>query len=61
MTANTIHILCPVCGKGRLLDAVNRASAAKLHLYGPRQLAKAQWIAKCPKCGNQIGISPTQN
>ena len=55
--SNTIRILCPQCGKGRLLDAVSNASAAKVQLYGPRHLDKAEWIAKCPKCGNQIGIA----
>lgn len=57
MKPNTIRIICPVCGRGRLLDAVNSASAAKIKLYGPRHLDKAEWIAKCPKCGNLIGIS----
>lgn len=61
MRENTVHIRCPVCSKGRLLDAVDQASAAKLRLYGPRQLAKALWIVKCPKCGTQIGIAPAQN
>lgn len=61
MKSNTVHILCPVCGRGRLLDAVDQASAAKLRLYTPRQLAKAVWITKCPKCGNQIGIAPAHN
>lgn len=52
-----IHILCPICGRGRLMDAVSNTSAAKLSLYGPQQLSKAEWIIKCPKCGNQIGIA----
>lgn len=57
MRENTVRILCPQCSKGRLLDAVNSTSAAKLKLYGPRHLDKAEWILKCPKCGNQIGIA----
>ena len=52
-----IHILCPICGRGRLMDAASSASAAKLSLYGPQQLNKAEWIVKCPKCRNQIGIA----
>lgn len=57
MKKDMIHILCPQCGKGRLLDAVSSASAAKLQLYGSRHLDKAEWVLKCPKCGNQIGIA----
>ena len=61
MKDKMVHVRCPVCGRGRLLDAVDQVSAAKLRLYGPRQLAKALWIVKCPKCGTQIGIAPTEN
>lgn len=61
MKASTIRIICPICGKGRLLDAVDDTCAAKLELYGPRHLNKAEWIAKCPKCGNLIGISYKPN
>lgn len=58
MRKNTVHIPCPLCGRGRLMDAVSHASAEKLQLYGPRHLDRAEWILKCPKCGNQIGIAP---
>ena len=57
MRENMVRIRCPQCGKGRLLDAVSGASATKLQLYGSRHLDKAEWIVKCPKCGNQIGIA----
>jgi len=57
MKTNTIRIICPVCNRGRLLDAANSASAARTRLYGPSHLDKADWIAKCPKCGSLIGIS----
>lgn len=57
MKTSTIRITCPVCGRGRLFDAVNSAAAAKIELCGPSELDKAEWITKCPKCGNQIGIS----
>jgi len=57
MQRDQVQIRCPACFKGRLLDAVSHASAAKLQLYGPRQLNKAEWIIKCPKCGQKIGIA----
>lgn len=57
MKTNTIRITCPVCRRGRLIDAVDEASAARTRLYDPQHLDKAEWIVKCPKCGNQIGIS----
>lgn len=57
MRENTVRILCPQCGRGRLLDAVSSTSATRLKLYGSRHLDKAEWIVKCPKCGNQIGIA----
>ena len=47
----------PVCHKGRIIDAASGTDPSCLNLYGPRQSAKAQWFAKCPKCGAQIGIT----
>lgn len=61
MKERIVHIICPICGRGRILDAVNDVSAVKLQLFGPRHLDKAEWIAKCPKCGNQIGIVTSGN
>jgi hypothetical protein len=33
------------------------ASVSQFTLYGPQYVQHAQLIAKCPNCGNQIGIS----
>ena len=48
----THAVRCPVCGKGRVIDA-----AADVDLYGPEHADKAELFSKCPKCGLQIGIS----
>lgn len=52
----TRAVRCPVCRKGRIIDAARGTDPSRLNLYGPRQAAKAQWFAKCPKCGVQIGL-----
>lgn len=49
-------IYCPVCHRGRILDAASQTDPAHLRLFGPRQSAKAEWFTKCPKCGAQIGM-----
>ena len=48
---------CPLCERGRVIDAGPRASVSQFTLYGPQYIQNAQLIAKCPNCGNQIGIS----
>ena len=48
---------CPLCERGRVIDAGLMASVSQFTLYGPQYVQHAQLIAKCPKCGNQIGIS----
>lgn len=50
-------ILCPLCLKGRVIDAASNIDISKVKLYGPHQEDKAQFFSKCPKCGEQIGIS----
>lgn len=49
-------IYCPVCHRGRILDAASQTDTANLRLFGPRQSAKVEWFTKCPKCGAQIGM-----
>ena len=48
---------CPLCERGRVIDAGPRASVSQFTLYGPQYVQHAQLIAKCPNCGNQIGIT----
>lgn len=50
-------IRCPLCLRGRLLDVAEGANLPRLALYGPLQADHAQMFLKCPKCGQQIGIS----
>ena len=50
-------VRCPVCHKGRVIDAASGIDISRIQLYGPRQAAKAEWFTKCPKCGEQIGIA----
>ena len=50
-------VRCPVCGRGRVIDAAAGVDLGRLRLYGPEQADKAELFSKCPKCGLQIGIS----
>lgn len=50
-------VYCPVCHRGRILNAANQTDPTRLRLFGPRQSAKAEWFTKCPRCGSQIGIA----
>ena len=53
----TRAIHCPVCGKGRVIDAADGTDTSRLQLYGPDQAEKAELFSKCPKCRMQIGIA----
>ena len=57
MKADRRTIRCPLCLHGRLLDVAEGANLPRLALYGPLQADRAQIFLKCPKCGQQIGIS----
>ena len=50
-------IRCPVCQKGRLLDAAPWVDLTQLHLYRPDHASHADFFSKCPKCGAQIGFT----
>lgn len=51
-----VAVRCPVCRRGKLLDAEKDTDMSTLHLFGIGQKG-CQWYIKCPKCGNQIGVS----
>lgn len=51
------QIHCPLCSKGRVIDAAVGVDLSRLKLYGPLQADQAQLFVKCPKCGQQIGLS----
>ena len=53
----TQAVRCPLCRKGRIIDAASGTDVSRLRLYSPRQARKAEWFAKCPKCGEQIGLT----
>lgn len=42
---------CPLCERGRIIDAGPMASVSQFTLYGPQYVQHAQLIAKCPNCG----------
>lgn len=50
-------IRCPVCHRGKLLDATDEADTSAIHLFSSEQRNIGQWYLKCPKCGRQIGIT----
>ena len=47
---------CPVCQKGRIVDIPAAAVMSQYRLFAMGSNAPADIIAKCPKCGAQIGI-----
>ncbi len=48
---------CPVCAKGRIADVPAEASLSQYQLFAMGRERPADLIAKCPKCGEQIGIA----
>ena len=53
----TRAVHCPVCGRGRVIDAAAGVDPRRLRLYGSEHADKAELFSKCPKCGVQVGIS----
>lgn len=56
-TYNRRPILCPLCCKGRIIDAAAGTDITCITLYGPLQAEQAQWFSKCPRCRQQIGLA----
>lgn len=54
--SDSIAARCPVCGKGRVIDIGPKANAGQFVLCGPGNVSQAVLIAKCPKCGQKVGI-----
>ena len=46
MKRKTHAIHCPVCGKGRVIDAADGTDTSRLQLYGPDQAEKAELFSK---------------
>ena len=53
----TRTIKCPVCGKGKVLDASKDVPPQKIVTFKPDEAEYAEWFVKCPKCGCQIGFA----
>lgn len=53
----TRAVRCPVCRRGRVIDAASCVEPSRLRLYGPEEAGQAELFSKCPKCGMQIGIT----
>lgn len=51
------QIHCPLCHQGRVVDVAAGTDLSRVRLFGPLEAEHAQLFLKCPKCGNQIGIS----
>ncbi len=50
-------VICPVCGKGRIIDVDEEAKVEKLPIEKVEAKKKAQFFyAKCPNCKNIIAV-----
>ena len=58
MEQETRKILrCPVCEKGRIADVPAEAALSQYRVFAMGRDEPADIIAKCPKCGVQVGIA----
>ena len=48
---------CPICEKGRIADAPAGAALSQYRLFAMVGDEPADIIAKCPRCGMQVGIT----
>jgi len=53
----TRSIKCPICGKGKLMDASKTINPKMIRLFKPEESNKAECFVKCPKCGSQVGFA----
>lgn len=51
----TQAIRCPLCHKGRIIDAASGTDASKLHLYGPSSMGKRSGFPNAPSAGSRSG------
>ena len=54
--SKTNSLRCPLCGKGRIADIPSGAEQSQYRLFALHRAEHPDLIAKCPKCGEQIGI-----
>ena len=55
--SKTNSLRCPLCGKGRIADIPSGAEQSQYRLFALHRAEPPDLIAKCPKCGEQIGIT----
>ncbi len=55
--SKTNSLRCPLCGKGRIADIPSGAEQSQYRLFALHRAEHPDLIAKCPKCGEQIGIT----
>ena len=55
--SKTNSLRCPLCGKGRIADIPSGAEQSQYKLFDLHRAEHPDLIAKCPKCGEQIGIT----
>ena len=48
---------CPVCERGRIADAPTEADLSQDRLFAMERGEPVDIIAKCPRCGVQVGIA----
>jgi ribosomal protein S27E len=53
----TNHVLCPICGRGKIIMEEKTSDEPSLRLVLPGSKRKARWYIKCNICKNQIGIT----
>lgn len=50
-------VLCPVCGRGKIIIEEKDSDDVHLQLVLPNSRRKARWYIKCNICKSQIGIT----
>lgn len=48
---------CPICEKGRIADVPAGAALSQYRLFAMEGDKPVDIIAKCPRCGMQVGIT----
>jgi hypothetical protein len=56
-TAQKKIVLCPVCGRGKIIMEEKDTDDPPLRLVLPNSRRKARWYIKCNVCKSQIGIT----
>jgi hypothetical protein len=56
-TATKNIVLCPICGRGKIIIEEKTADDVPLRFVLPGSKRKARWYIKCGVCKSQIGIT----